>query len=143
ESSGKLDNTLVIIIGDHGAPFGRAKVTSYNQGLRIPYIVKWPGVGKAGSASTALVSTIDLLPTALDAAGINYDGELPGKSLRAVVENPDDNLREYMFGEFTAHLPADYYPIRTIRAKNFQLIHYLMSEQPTPPPRLDGLDQRN
>ncbi len=143
KKAGRFDNTMIIVIGDHGAPFGRAKVTSYNPGLRIPFIVKWPKVAKAGSASTALVSTVDILPTMLDAAGVKYDGTLAGTSLRPVVENPDANVREFMFGEFTAHLPADYHPNRTVRSKKFQLIHYLQGAVPNPTPGIEGLDERN
>ena len=62
DEAGKTDNTLVVFIGDHGAQMARGKVTVYEGGVRVPYIVRWPGVSQRGARSKALVSTIDLLP---------------------------------------------------------------------------------
>lgn len=144
KAAGRTDNLLIIVIGDHGAPFGRGKVTCYNPGLRIPFIVKWPGVSKVGAKSTALVSTIDILPTCLDAAWTTYTGEhkLPGVSLRASVTDPSHDPREFLFGEFTAHLATDYYPRRTVRNKGFQLIHNLMAGVKNPVSGIEGEAER-
>jgi N-sulfoglucosamine sulfohydrolase len=111
--------------------------------MHIPFLVKWPDVSKAGSSSQALISTIDLLPTFLDVAGAKKPDELPGKSVRPVVADPSADLREYMFGEFTAHLPADYYPRRTVRNTRYQLIENLLSPAPNPTPGIEGLAERN
>lgn len=142
KAAGRADNLLIIFIGDHGAPFGRGKVTAYHPSLHVPFIVKWPGVSKTGAKSTALVSTIDILPTMLDAAGIEYKKKLPGISLRQTVAEPSHDPREYMFGEFTVHLPVDYYPRRTVRNKQYQLIHNLMSEKPNPVAGIEGRAER-
>ncbi len=130
--AGRLDNTLIILIGDHGAPFTRGKTSGYNSGYQIPFLVKWPGVSKAGTHSKALVSTIDILPTFLDAAGLPERPELPGLSLRKVVKNPEHPHRDYMFGEHTAHIPYDFFPRRTVRSQRYQLIHNLLSPRPNP-----------
>jgi N-sulfoglucosamine sulfohydrolase len=142
KKAGRLDNTLIIVIGDHGAPFGRAKVTCFNQGMRIPFIVKWPGVSKSGTATDSLVSTIDLLPTFLDAAGVDKPENLPGTSVRAAVADTSADLHKYIFGEFTAHLPADYFPQRTVRNKQYQLIENLVSPEPNPTPGIEGKSER-
>ena len=47
KDSGKADNTLVIFIGDHGTQMARGKVTVYEGGMHVAYIVRWPGVAKA------------------------------------------------------------------------------------------------
>ena len=65
EKSGKSNNTMVVYLGDHGADLLRGKRTSYEGGLRIPLIVKWPGQVDANRVSHQLVSTLDLLPTFL------------------------------------------------------------------------------
>lgn len=143
EKAGRLDNTLIIVIGDHGAPFGRAKVTCYNPGMHIPFIVKWPGVSTTGTVSQSLVSTIDLLPTFLDVAGAAIPENLPGHSIRPAVADSSHDLRKYMFGEFTAHLPADYFPRRTARTERFQLIENLFIPEPFATPGVEGELERN
>jgi N-sulfoglucosamine sulfohydrolase len=51
ERSGKADNTLVIYFGDHGADFLRGKRTSYEGGVRVPLIVRWPQQRQIGPGS--------------------------------------------------------------------------------------------
>lgn len=86
ERSGLLANTLVIITGDHGEGFGEHgqiahNGTAYEEGMRVPVIIRAPGkdapVGRIGG----LRQHIDLLPTVLEAAGIRVAGAIPGKSL--------------------------------------------------------------
>jgi len=56
KKSGKAENTLIIYIGDHGAQFSRGKTSVYEAGLRIPFIVHWPGHVKKGQIRKELVS---------------------------------------------------------------------------------------
>ncbi len=85
ERAGHADNTLVIFIGDHGPPFNRGKTTTYEGGLRVPFLVRWPGVSKP-MRSSAMVSTVDILPTILDATGATSDVEMHGR-LRTALTN--------------------------------------------------------
>jgi len=85
ESSGKLEDTLIIYIGDHGAQFSRGKTSVYDAGTRIPFIVSWPGKVKAGSARSELVSVCDILPTVLDAAGAGIPEEVSGRALQPLL----------------------------------------------------------
>ena len=72
QSGGKLDNTLVIFISDHGAQFSRGKTTNYEGALKIPFIMSWPGkINNGVVEKKKLVSVIDILPTVLEA--INYN----------------------------------------------------------------------
>jgi arylsulfatase A-like enzyme len=64
------DDTAIILISDNQDP--RGKMTCYDA-ARVPYIVRWPGVVKAGSENNSLVSNLDVLPTVLEMAG----AELP------------------------------------------------------------------
>ncbi len=127
-----LENTLVIIVGDHGVPFIRAKTTSYEAGVAVPLIVVWPGIGVKGLRSEALVSTVDLLPTILDAVG---EDSVPGsgRSLRDVMWNaPPADWRKLLFTEYTSHAREHYYPRRSVRNARFKLIHNLESQRPNP-----------
>ncbi|MGY8770601.1 MAG: sulfatase-like hydrolase/transferase [Pirellulales bacterium] len=135
KDSGKSENTLVIFIGDHGAQMARGKVTVYEGGMRVPYIVKWPDHTKAGLRSNALVSTIDLLPTFLDAAGIQSPKGLPGKTIRSTLTDQSTDFREYLACERncdSAHLT---FPQRTIRDSRFKLIYSPVHDREDPAAR--------
>ena len=77
ERSGKADNTLVIYFGDHGADFLRGKRTSYEGGVRVPLIIRWPKQARSGQVRRELVSTVDLMPTFLAVAQAEPVSGLP------------------------------------------------------------------
>ena len=133
---GHADNTLVIFIGDHGPPFNRGKATTYEGGLRIPFLVRWPGVSKP-MRSSAMVSTVDILPTILDATGAKTDVEMHGRSLRPVLENADASWREFLAGEFHVHGPP-WFPQRAIRDGRYKLIQNLLADSTRPTGEIDG-----
>ncbi len=137
EKSGHADDTLVIFVGDHGPPFARGKTTCYEAGLRVPFIVRWPGVSKP-MKSAAMVSTVDILPTILDAAGVALPKELHGRSLRAAVSNADAPWREYLAGEFHFHGSTPFFPRRAIRDGRYKLIHNLTAGRTKPGIGIDG-----
>lgn len=79
-ASGQADNTIVVFTSDNGGerfsstwPFTGRKTELLEGGLRIPAIVRWPGVTKPGSTSDAQVISMDWLPTFLAAAGAAPD----------------------------------------------------------------------
>ena len=96
---GLLDNTLIIFTTDHGEMLGDfgmlGKGNFTEQVIRAPYIVVPPG-SESGAGMRpegprpvdSLVEHIDLAPTILDYAGIPQPGELPGISLRPILESP-------------------------------------------------------
>jgi len=131
------DDTLVIFIGDHGPPFARGKTTVYESGIRIPFIVRWPGVSRP-MKSRAMVSTIDILPTILDATGITPAGKMHGKSLRPVLQNAGAPWREYLVGEFHFHGSRPFYPRRAIRDQRYKLIHNLLAGKSKPSNSIDA-----
>jgi N-sulfoglucosamine sulfohydrolase len=122
EQAGKADNTLVIYIGDHGAQFSRGKATCYEGGLRIPLLVRWPGHVKPGTVRRQLVSTIDILPTVIDATGLPARESLPGRSLLPLAAGRDVPWRSYLFAERTAYHAASFYPQRTLRDERYKII---------------------
>lgn len=134
---GLCDNTLVILIGDHGPPFARGKTTVYEAGIRIPFIVRWPGVSKP-MRSSAMVSTIDILPTILDATGVAPPGRMHGKSLRPVLKNANAPWREYLVAEFHFHGGRPFYPRRAIRDHRYKLIHNLLAGKAKPSTGIDA-----
>ena len=132
----KERDTLVIFVADHGAQMARGKVTAYEGGMRVPLIARWPGVIKPSQRSVALVSTIDLLPTFLDAARLRPPKGLPGKSLLPVFKGEvDSDFREYLACERNCDAAHITFPQRTIRDQRFKLIHSPVRDREDPAAR--------
>ena len=132
DRAGKTDNTLVIYLGDHGPELARGKMTCYEGGVRVPFVLSFPGRIPPGTADNYLVSMIDLLPTILDAARIQPPPNLPGQSLLPLLDGRSSSWRQYLFTEFTVHMPSAYYPSRTVRDERYKLIHNLLWRRPNP-----------
>jgi len=115
------DNTLVIYLGDHGAQFSRGKTTLYEGGVSVPFIVHRPGRSKAGGVRDELVSSVDILPTILDATGIDGPKNLPGRSVLPLCEGKSAGWREYQFTEKAGAAPFWTCPKRTVRDKRYKL----------------------
>jgi N-acetylglucosamine-6-sulfatase len=77
EDTGKLDNTIVVYMGDHGYLYGEhrgvEKACGYEECLKVPYLIRGPGI-KPG-ARDELVSNVDLAPTLMNLAGLSPPGE--------------------------------------------------------------------
>ncbi len=130
--SGKAGNTLIIYLGDHGADMLRGKRTSYEGGVRVPMIVSWPGKLAAGEVRRELVSTVDLLPTVLEAAQIQPLSELPGVSLLSLLREAQPSWRQHLFTEYHLHSAHNFYPQRTVRDDRYKLIQNLMPGKVNP-----------
>lgn len=131
------DDTLIIFVGDHGPPFARGKTTVYEAGVRIPFLVRWPGVS-GRFQSDALVSTVDILPTILDAVGLKIPAHVQGRSLRPVLQSRDAPWREYLCAEFHFHGSRPFFPRRAIRDHRYKLIHNLLAGRVNPSTGIDG-----
>jgi N-sulfoglucosamine sulfohydrolase len=133
QRSGRAENTIVVYLGDHGADMLRGKRTSYEGGVRIPLIVRWPAAARAGQVRDELVSTVDLMPTLLAAAGVAPVGGLPGRSLLPLLRGERPAWRPYLFTEYHTHAAQEnFYPQRTVRDDRFKLIENLLPGEVNP-----------
>lgn len=99
EEKGKLDNTLIVVMSDHGDRLN-GKATNYEDGVRVPLMIFWPKGIKKGQVYDELVQNIDFVPTFLDLAGIDCEGkELDGVSLKKVLMGDQDPVHDYLFFE--------------------------------------------
>jgi uncharacterized sulfatase len=110
DEKGLRERTLVVYLSDNGwdqAPDRthpsvmaglKGKHAMYELGFRTPIIFNWPGRVPAGTVHADLVSTVDLLPTLLDYAGIELPAGLPGHSLRPLIEGSDNWARDTVIG---------------------------------------------
>ena len=129
--SGKAKNTVVVYIGDHGADVMRGKRTSYEGGVRIPMIIRWPG-GKSGQDRKELVSTLDLFPTFCEIAGVKSPRSLVGRSLKPIVEGKSPKWRDYLFTEYHLHSNHNPWPQRTVRDDRYKLIYNPLAGEVNP-----------
>lgn len=92
ESSGALENTIVVLWGDHGWHLGEhgvwGKHTLFEESLRSPLIVSYPGLRMPGEATDSMVETLDLFPTLSDLAGLPKPDFVDGVSLRPLLDDP-------------------------------------------------------
>jgi N-sulfoglucosamine sulfohydrolase len=131
EQRGLAENTLVIFLGDHGVPFTRAKVSCYEAGEQVPFIVRWPQ-GRHGKVCDRLISSVDIVPTLAELIGFAPQAELPGKSLLPLLQGKSPEWRQFVCAEYTAHRKEHYYPRRSIRTVRYKLIHNLLHDRLNP-----------
>jgi len=129
DENGLRENTLVIYTSDQGFYMGEHgwfdKRFMYEQSLRTPLLMRFPeGFNKKGRVE-ALVQNIDYAPTILDFAGVEPPKEMQGISLKPLLANGVDTLRDaiyYHYLEFpNEHGTKKHYGIRTDR---YKLIHF-------------------
>jgi len=136
EKAGHADDTVILFVGDHGPPFFRGKTSCYEGGVKVPMLAVWPGIFATGERTPALVSTVDLLPTILDAASQPVPDGLHGRSLRHTLDAGQH--REFLATEFHFHGASPFFPRRTIRDERHKLIHNLRAGQAKPTTGIDG-----
>jgi arylsulfatase A-like enzyme len=101
---GQEDQTLIVFTSDHGEGLGAhrwtGKMMFYEEEATVPLIVSWKGVTPAARMDRDhLVSTLDVLPTLCDYAGIQPPPLVRGASLRAVIEKPEQPGHEFVISE--------------------------------------------
>jgi N-sulfoglucosamine sulfohydrolase len=135
ERSGKSKNTLVIYLGDHGADLLRGKRTSYEGGVRVPMLLRWPRKSDwplKGRVIQQLVSSLDLMPTLLGLAGAEPVKGLAGMSWLPLLEEKDVPWRRYLYTEYHLHSAHNFHPQRTVRDERFKLICNLLPGEANP-----------
>ena len=133
EDKGVADNTIVMFTSDNGpwlnfgrhagsaGPFREGKGTTFEGGVRVPFIVRWPGVVKPGTRTDALVANIDVVPTLVQACAAKAPKhDIDGQSFLALLKGTQTSAREsfaYFYGDrleavrkgkWKLHLPHAY-----------------------------------
>ncbi len=87
------DNTIIVFTSDHGYHLGDhfmwGKVTLFDIGTRVPFIVRVPGMTVGGSQSDSMVELVDVFPTLAELAGLEAPPHLQGISLVPLLRDPD------------------------------------------------------
>ncbi|MDX2179167.1 MAG: sulfatase [Bryobacteraceae bacterium] len=127
EESGQAQNTIVVYTSDQGFFLGDHgwfdKRFMYEESLRMPFLVRWPGVVKPGTVNRDMTLNLDFAPTFLDWAGMPASPEMQGRSMTANLRGrtPRD-WRTEMYYRYWMHLGGGHsvtahYGIRTMRHK--------------------------
>jgi arylsulfatase A-like enzyme len=142
-AEGLLDNTVIFFLTDHGISHGRGKQFLYDEGLRVPLVVRGPGI--AGNAVRGdLVEHIDLAATSLALAGIGRPARLPGRELFASAPStsvsstsasptsPPPPARPPRDAVFAARDRADETVdhLRSVRTERYKYIRNFLPERP-------------
>ena len=144
EDMGQLDNTIIIWTADNGAetqtypdggitPFKGDKLTTWEGGMRVPLLVRWPGHIKPGTVNNQIFSMLDWMPTLVNIAGGpkgdglkkqieagQYPGflktTLDGFDQRDFLEGKSDSARDHLF-YYTGPIPS------AVRYKNWKMYY--------------------
>lgn len=136
-------NTIIVFTSDNGGygpatdmrPLRGSKGMLYEGGIRVPLLIKWPGVTKAGSASEEPVINVDLYPTLLEMTGIPQPEQylLDGASLVSLLKDPQSQLKtRALFWHFPVYLQKDQgmqqrfrtTPVSVIRQGDWKLLEF-------------------
>jgi N-sulfoglucosamine sulfohydrolase len=132
KETGNADNTLVVFLSDNGIPFPGAKTTLYDPGVHLPLIISSPEQKRRGLTNRALVSWVDVMPTALGWAGVKPPPGLPGRSVLPVLEDEKPAGWDVVYGSHQCHEVTMYYPMRMIRTRTHKYIRNLAHQLPYP-----------
>lgn len=132
-ASGQLDRTVIVFTSDHGYWYGEHGLSierrlAYEEGIRIPLLLRYPPKIKAATKRNPMVLTLDLAPTLLELAGAPIPAGLHGKSFMPVLADANHELRPAFLIE---HFSENVFPRTTrmgyqaVRTEAWKYIHYV------------------
>ena len=128
------DNTIIIFTSDNGglipntsnAPLRDGKGSAYEGGVRVPLIVKWPGVTRSGSVSHVPVISADFYPSLLAMAGLPSagDGMVDGENIEPLLRESGPLQRDAIYWHYPHYHPGGATPYGAIRQGDFRLVEF-------------------
>jgi len=137
EETGQLDNTIIVYAGDNGYLFGEhrliAKHYPYEESIRIPYIVRAPGiVNDPGRKADQMVLNLDLAPSLLELAGIPIPDSVQGESFAPILRSASAEGRESFVYELFRDFPfgGRVPPHKAVRTNTHKYIEWELCREP-------------
>lgn len=130
DDEGLAENTIVVYSSDQGFYLGEHgwfdKRWIFEESLRTPLLVRWPGKTKPGSSNKDIVSNIDFASTFLEAAGVPVPGDIQGRSLVPILKGktPSDWRKSFYYHYYEypgPHAVRRHYGVVTDR---YKLVHF-------------------
>jgi N-sulfoglucosamine sulfohydrolase len=139
DRSGRADDTLVLVMTDHGMPFPGAKASSFEAGHHCPLIVAPPkgALPRHGPRCNALVNWTDIMPTVLDWLTVpreHWPKALAGRSFLPVLGEAEPNGWDETYYAHCFHEVTNYFPYRVLRGRRYKFVQHLAAELPMPLP---------
>ena len=138
EEEGELDNTIIVISGDHGAPgFPGGKCNLYDFGVNVTLAIRWPGQ-PGGRYIEDFVNLMDLAPTFMEVGGAAIPPGVNGKSLVSLMQSGKSGKvepeRDYVITGRERHVSIARegnlpYPQRALRKDGWLYIHNFKPER--------------
>lgn len=126
--------TVVVFTSDNGGllqntsnkPLRAGKGSAYEGGVRVPMIVRWPGVVKSGSACGTPVISLDGYPTLLELAGVKPDPKqiVDGASLAPILKGTGGPARDTLFWHYPHYHPGGATPHGAVRQGDLRLVEF-------------------
>ena len=129
EELGQLDNTVFIFTGDNGLLNGEHgmvdKRTMHEPSIRVPLVVRYPGLTRASRTISQQVLTLDLAPTILDVCGARPLAKTHGRSWKKLVCEGDPSWRTSWYYEYNYEKQFPFTPnVRGVRTDRYKYICY-------------------
>jgi arylsulfatase len=137
QSKGLLDNTLIVVTGDHGEAFGEHGKwvhgsALYEEEVRVPLVMRYPGRIAPGQVVTTPVQSMDLMPTILEYAGATIPNDLQAVSLVPLAAGDRDMPLRDIYSELDGLADEKHWGywiaprvnMRSIQRGEWKLIHY-------------------
>ena len=130
EAEGLMENTIIVYSSDQGFYLGEHgwfdKRWIFEESLRAPLLVRWPGVTKPNTTTKTIVSNLDFAETFLDAAGLPVPADMQGRSLRPVLAGatPADWRQAFYYHYYEYPEPHHVSPHYGIVTERYKLVHY-------------------
>jgi N-acetylglucosamine-6-sulfatase len=140
ESLGELDNTIIVFASDHGYWYGEHGLNderrlAYEEGIRIPLLIRYPEKIRAGFAPEEMVLSIDVAPTLLELAGLKPGEKMEGVSLLPLLESSRVAWRRSFLVEYYSDIVfprIEKMGYKAVRTERYKYIRYL---------ELEGMDE--
>jgi uncharacterized sulfatase len=124
QEDGLADNTIVFFFGDHGRCHIRGKQFLYDEGIRVPLLIRWPGHVNAGIVVDEMVSMLDFGPTCLNLIGEKVPGHMQGQAFMGA----EAKTREFIVAA-RDRCDETVDRIRCVRTKDFKYIRNFYPER--------------
>jgi arylsulfatase A len=138
---GLADNTIVLFTSDNGGltqrygkhdgftenlPLRRGKGSAYEGGVRVPMIVRWPGVTESAADCDDPVMTIDFFPTLLEVAGVKQQerSAIDGRSIVPLLKNTAAEIDRNLYWHYPHYHAGGDGPYSAVRSQNYRLIEF-------------------
>ncbi|MCH8216954.1 MAG: sulfatase [Planctomycetes bacterium] len=132
--NGLTENTIVIYSSDQGFYLGEHgwydKRWMFEESLKMPFIIRWPGRIQPGTRCEKLIQNIDYVPTFLEVAGVDVPSDVQGRSLTPLFAEPDsDAWRKSIYYHYYEHGGEHQVPRHEgVRTERYKLINFYSND---------------